>query len=391
MTALAIFHTAIGTTLAGLALHTLVNHLTLPRLRRMPAAARLPRVSVLIPARNEAGRIGASVRGWAAQEYPDYEVLVYDDASTDATARQARAAAGSASHVRVIRGGPLPAGWRGKPWACHRLRAHARGEILVFADADVVPVPETLTRAAGALTTLAADAVSAVPSHTSPSLAVRALVAIQNWAALTFVPSWLAPTRRRRMFAAMTGQFVAIRAEVYDASGGFGADRLALAEDVALGRRLTALGYRVRLLDGAGMLRCQAYASVREAWQAAGRNLLPVFFDSPVLLLLALTTLAVIYLGPVIVLALGLALGQGPTSLWTWAPLAEIALGLATRLVADRRAGYALWLAFLQPVAVGALLAMGVDSVTRFRVRRVVEWRDRRYDVAERAASAVGR
>ncbi|MGH7326534.1 MAG: glycosyltransferase, partial [Candidatus Rokuibacteriota bacterium] len=154
MTGLAIFHLITGTALGALALHTLLNHLTLPRLHRMRAPARAPRISVLIPARNETDRIGASVSGWAAQDYPDYEVIVYDDDSADDTAARALAAAGGAPGIRVVRGGPLPEGWAGKPWACHRLRAEAQGDVLVFADADVVPAPDVLTRTAAAMTVL---------------------------------------------------------------------------------------------------------------------------------------------------------------------------------------------------------------------------------------------
>jgi chlorobactene glucosyltransferase len=381
MTGLAIYHLVAGAGLTALGLHTLLNHLTLPRLQRMRAPGPLPRISVLIPARNEAERIGACVGGWAAQAYPDYEVVVYDDESTDDTVARALAAAGSAPHVRVIRGERLPEGWRGKPWACHRLRSHARGELLVFADADVFPGPTALARTASALDALGADALSALPVHEGGSLGVRALVGLQNWAALAFVPSWLPAARRCRWLAAMTGQFIAIRADVYDACGGFAAARGSLAEDAALGRLLVAGGFRVRLVDGARVLRCRPYATVGPLWRASARNLLPVFFDSPALLLLALAGLGALCLGPLAVLGLGAILGRGGW-LWTWLPLAEVALAIIPRAVSDLRAGYAPWLALLHPFAVAALGAMGLDSIARFRLRRVVEWRDRQYDVA---------
>jgi len=382
MTELAIVHLFIGGGLVGLGVHTLLNHATLPRLERFSAPARLPRMSVLIPARNEAERIGASVRGWAAQAYPEYEVVVYDDDSSDDTAGRALAATAGSPHVRVVRGGRLPAGWRGKAWACHRLRAHARGEVLVFADADVRPSTDTLTRLAGALQALGADAVSVVPGHDAPGVAVRALVALQNWAALAVLPSWLPAGPRRRWLAAVNGQLVAIRAGVYDASGGFAAERLSLAEDVALGRRLAALGHRVRLVDGARLLRCRPYARVSEVWRASVRNLVPIFFGSPVLLLLTLAAAAALYLTPFVILALGARPGRAGTWPWTLVPLAEIGLGLMTRVVSDRRAGYPPWLAALQPLAVTALLAMGVDSAVRFGLGRGVDWRGRRYDLA---------
>ncbi len=353
----------------------------------MPEAPLPPRISVLIPARNEAGRIGECVERWLTQEYPDYELFVYDDQSTDGTAARASAAAAAGPRpVRLIRGGPLPEGWGGKSHACHRLRAHARGEILVFADADVLPSPATLARTAGAFSAPSLDAFSAVPVHTSPSLAVRALVAIQNWAALVFVPSWLGVARRCPVFTAMNGQFIAIRADVYDASGGFGAVRAAFAEDVALGRRLAELGYRVRLLDGAGVLRCVPYVTARDCWRANARNLLPIFFGSPALLLLAMVALTALYVGPLALLALGAMLGHAGSIEWTWLPVGEIAMGLLPRLIADRRAGYPAWLTLLHPAAIASLVGMAAQSVARFSRGGVAEWRGRRYRVRDRAA-----
>lgn len=352
----------------------------------MPPSPSPIRLSVLIPARNESERIGGCVRRWATQEYPEYEVLVYDDDSCDDTADRVVQAAAGAPHVRLLRGGPMPDGWRGKPHACHRLRAHACGRILVFADADVLPAPDTLARVMGAFDALSVDALSAVPAHASRSRAVQALVALQNWAAITFVPTWRTARGRSRWPAAMNGQFIAIRADAYDASGGFAAVRLALAEDVALGRRLSGLGYRLRLLDGAGALAGEPYREVRFLWRANVRNLVPVLFGSATLLSLVMLALTALFLIPPALLVIGAVSGQAGGIGWTWAPLGELALGLAPRLLADRRARYPAWLALLHPCAIAALVAMGAASIARFRVRGVVEWRGRRYRVTSRVA-----
>ena len=389
MSGLAVFHSVAGATLTGLAVHACLNHLLGQRLDRMAATPSPPRLSVLIPARNEAGRIGRCVEHWAAQEYPDYEVVVYDDDSSDDTAAHAEAAAAGRGRVRVIRGGPLPEGWRGKPFACHRLRAHARGEILVFADADVTPSSLALARTAGAFHTLGADLVSAVPAHWSPSVAVRALVALQNWAALAFVPAWLPAGHGRRVWAAVNGQFLAIRADAYDKSGGFAAVREELAEDVALGRRLAGLGYRLGFLDGARVLGCEPYARVRDCWRASVRNLVPIFFGSSWLLALAMLGLTALYLGPLLLLVVAALSDRAATVAWTWLPLLEVGLGLVPRALADRRAGYPAWLTLLHPLAIAFLVGMGLESVACFGRRRVVSWRGRRYPVVNIARTKV--
>jgi cellulose synthase/poly-beta-1,6-N-acetylglucosamine synthase-like glycosyltransferase len=383
MTGLALFHWVAGATLTALAVHASLNHLLGQRLDRMPEAPSPPRMTVLIPARNEADRIGRCVEHWAAQEYPEYEVFVYDDDSSDDTAARAEAAAAGRPRVQVIRGGPLSIGWRGKPRACHLLRGWARGDVLVFADADVIPGPQALARTAGAFHALPVDVISAVPAHRSPSVMVRALVAIQNWAALAFAPVWLPAGWSRPAWTAVNGQFLALRAEAYDKSGGFSAVREALAEDVALGRRLAALGYRVGFLDGARVIGCEPYERARECWRANTRNLLPVFFGSGVALGLALVALAVLYLFPLGLLAAGVVRRSGGAA-WTALPLVEVGLGLLPRALADRRAGYPAWLTLLHPLAVAALVGMGIESLARFRWQRAVEWRGRRYPITTR-------
>ncbi|HXG02095.1 MAG TPA: glycosyltransferase [Candidatus Binatia bacterium] len=375
-------HAAILAVLAVAALHALLNHLVWPRLAPPAAgpAPRWPRVSVLIPARNEARRIGPALRGWLEQDYPDYEVLVFDDDSEDDTAARVAAVAGSSPRLRLLRGGALPPGWRGKPWACHNLAREARGELLVFADADVVPAPSTLRAAAGRLLG-DCDVVSAVPRHRAARPTVLALVALQNWAALSFVPAWLTAFRP---LAAVNGQFVALRRDVYAASGGFAAVRGALAEDAALGRHLAGLGYRVRLLDGAALLASEPHATLAEACRANARTLLPLLFGSSALLVLALALLGGAWVLPPLWLAIGLASGGGETSRLGLA-VVEVALGIGPRWLADRRAGYPVWLAVTHPLAVAALVGSGLASLAWFRWRRRVDWRGRRYSVSEAA------
>src|SRR5690606_33681105 len=108
-----------------------------PRLAADPRLSEGPLVSVLIPARHEAERIGACLAGLARQRYPHFEVIVVDDHSTDATAEVVRSFAGQLAALRIIEGAPLPNDWLGKPWACWQAAQQANGEWLLFLDADV--------------------------------------------------------------------------------------------------------------------------------------------------------------------------------------------------------------------------------------------------------------
>ncbi len=379
MITLAVFHVIVGTALIALAVQTQLNRRKFRRLTAVDAPANGPLVSVLIPARNEAARIGGAVTSWVRQEYPRYEVLIYDDESTDATAERALAAAAGAAGVRVINGGPLPPGWRGKPHACHALRHAARGSILVFADADLRAAPCTIASAVHTLDRLGVSAFSAVPFHDSRSGSVRALLPLQNWVALTFVPWWCRGERARRLFVAVNGQFIVMRAATYDSVGGFAAVRRAIGEDAVLGRHLAARGYDVPLLDGSAVLRGEPFDTLGQFWTANVRSAFSALFGSVAGVLGAAAGLAAVYLAPIVILVVGLGVGQGGTWLWTWWPLLELALALVPRVQADRHFGYGARNALLHPLAIACLVAICVHSVVRFRIARSIEWRGRRY------------
>jgi hypothetical protein len=382
--ALAVHGVILGTLVLVL-VQVILNTRAVPRLGRI-APARGPRAAVLIPARNEAAGVARSVTAWARQRYAPYAVVVLDDDSTDGTAAVAREAAAGFPHVRVVRGTGLARGWRGKPWACHRLRRQVHADLLVFADADIEPAPETLPRLLGALEALRADLVSVLPAHASPSVAVRALAALQNWAALAFVPAWLPALRRLPAVAATNGQLFAIRAAAYDAAGGFAAVRGTLAEDAALGRRVAGLGrHAVRLVDGGGLVRCHTGSDVAVLWQANVRNLHAVLLGSLGAAGVAVLGLVALFVAPPLAVAVGVARHGPVPAVLTLLPLAEVALATAARAIVDRRAGYGPALCLFHPVACAVLAAMILDSVGRARLGRAVEWRGRRYRVQDEA------
>lgn len=115
---------------------TLINSITGPFLRCAPLLKKEVPVSVLIPARNEEKNIQRCIEALQQQDYSQLEILVLNDQSNDHTADVVKQMAQNDERMRLVEGAPLPSGWIGKNWACHRLSQLAVGEIIIFTDAD---------------------------------------------------------------------------------------------------------------------------------------------------------------------------------------------------------------------------------------------------------------
>jgi len=204
-----------------------------PRLSDAPLASG-DLVSIVIPARNEAENIGIVVRSVLASTYQPFELLVVDDRSTDETASTVERLAADDPRLRLVRGESLPDGWYGKPWACLQGYRAARGDILLFTDADTRHEPDLLARAVGALRQLHVDLVTVSPRQRCETFWER-LVMPQIWLllGLRYHPATVNRARRPRDVIA-NGQFILTTREAYEAAGTHSAVKHEVAEDLAL-------------------------------------------------------------------------------------------------------------------------------------------------------------
>ena len=235
----------------------------------------LPRVSVLVPARNEERNIARCVRSLLAQDYADFEVIVLDD-SEDRTSDILQSLAGD-ERLRVIAGSPLPAGWLGKNWSCHQLAQTATGEILLFTDADTHHDPSMLLDAVTALFTERSDFLSAVPRQELHTWAERLVLPILPWSLHTFFPIGLARRLRVRALATAAGQLMLFRREAYAAIDGHRSVRGSVLDDVSLAQHVVKAGLPWSLMDGKARISVRMYRSSREVWNGLSKNLFAVF------------------------------------------------------------------------------------------------------------------
>jgi len=244
------------------------------RIARNARAAHVPdpepapiteRVSVLMPARNEAHRIAPGIRSLVAQTgVADLEILVLDDNSTDSTAAVVAQACRNDPRVRVLPGRQLPEGWRGKPHACAQLGAAATGSVLVFVDADVEFAPHAVAAAVSLLRARHLDFVSPFPRQLTGSIAERLMQPITAWVRLSLVDMRHAEDSVEPGSLLANGQFLVIDAAAYRRAGGHEAIKDAMIDDVWLAATLKATGSRGVAVEGSGIASCRMYAGWTE-------------------------------------------------------------------------------------------------------------------------------
>jgi chlorobactene glucosyltransferase len=260
--------------IAGIAI---LNALTFPRLLRVSAvqsSETFPLVSICIPARDEARVIGDTVRALLAQSYPQLEILILDDGSTDGTADIARAAAGDDARLHVLRGQPLPEGWMGKSWACQQLGEVARGEWLAFTDADVRWQPLAVAALIAEAERARADLLTVWPTQTTITWGERLVVPLMALVILGYLPALAVHHLPFASLAAATGQCLCFRRAAYAQIGGHAAVRKRIVEDIIFARLIKRARLRLRTADGARLIGCRMYTSWAEVRDGYAKNII---------------------------------------------------------------------------------------------------------------------
>ena len=330
-----------------------------------------PMLSILIPARNEERNIRECLETVLCQDYPRFEVLVYDDHSADKTAEVVREIQAKDPRVRLLPTVPLPPGWAGKVHACAQLAEAARGEYLLFMDADVRLRPGALKRALAWVHTYTPDLFSLLPA-----LDVRHPLEALTWPLMTstflaFLPlRWLYEYRRPRLAGAL-GPFMLFHRAAYWEIGGHRAIPDEIVEDLRLAALAKAHGRRVLLVDGPEIASVRFYQGLRETWDGLTKSAFGAFRYRLGLATLITALASLILFGPIVfyVLNWGSRLLSG---------LAILSL-ITIRALADRKLGYRRWPAlFVHLTFLFGLLTLWY-SVYRVAFKSGVSWKDRLY------------
>lgn len=342
-----------------------------------PGAGPRPRVSVLVPARNEAGVIERLVGDVLASNGVDLELVILDDDSTDGTADIVERLAARDARVRLVRGGPLPAGWCGKQHACWQLAQAATHETWVFLDVDVVPSPDAIRRSVAFLDASAAALVSGFPRQVTGSFLEWLLLPLIHFVLLGFLP--LARSRQDRSpgLAAGCGQWFVTRRAGYERAGGHAAIRASLHDGIMLPRAYRRAGLATDIFDASDIASCRMYSRSLDVWRGLAKNATEGI-GAPATILPFTFLLGAGQILPFVLAAAGLATGWEAWPAWGIAA-AALACGLALlpRLAEAVRYRQSLTSALAQPLAIAVFLAIQWYALARKALGLNTTWRGR--------------
>jgi glycosyltransferase involved in cell wall biosynthesis len=342
----------------------------------------LARVSVIIPARNEEVNIERVVRSLASQ--PGVcEILVVNDQSADRTAGILTALEAEIPLLRTLRVESLPEGWLGKTHAVALAAGVATGDWLLFTDADTEHRAGSLAELLQRAEDEHADLISLSPGQKTPTWWEKSVIPLV-YVKLASLFRFEDVSDPQSPAAAANGQYLLVRRECYERSGGHEAVKGAILEDVELARRIKSKGGKLLFLPGAQWVQTRMYQSFPEMWQGWTKNLYLLYGGNVSRMLAAVASLWILDVFPVLTFA----------AVCLWVALARagglgilVAVGLFSLALARQwsygralaRLGFDSALANYQPIGAALLGALMLASLRAHRSAGKIEWKGRHY------------
>lgn len=340
-----------------------------------------PRVSIVVAARDEARSIEAALDSLLAQDYPDYEVIVVDDRSCDATPDILARKAACNPRLTVVRIDELPAGWLGKNHALECGAAAAGGAILIFTDADVIMQHDVVSRAVSHAVRARRDHVAVTPEVATPGVLLGMFMGVFTMFFTLYARPWKAPDAKSRCFIGI-GAFNLVRTEVYRAVGGHRRIALRPDDDIRLGKIIKDAGYSQEMLFGRGLMSVEWYPDLGALARGLEKNSLAGVDYSVAAMLVGTSVQLLFFVWPFVALALtaGTALALN---------VAVCVLLLAAYVDTARVVGAPRWYAVAFPVM--AVIFVWILWRATFITLRDggIRWRGTRYSLAELKSNRV--
>ncbi|TSD64128.1 glycosyltransferase [Inquilinus sp. KBS0705] len=346
---------------------TLFNFLSNPKLPRISRYYH-DKVSILIPARNEAENIIALLQSIHAQDYKEYEVIILDDGSTDDTYALCEAFAAEHPKFKVIKGQPLPEGWLGKNFACYQLAGQATGKYYLFLDADEKVSNGLLNSAVHRMYLRSLSLLSLFTNQDMRSPGENIVVPLMHYILLNLLPLRMVFLSKSVSFSAASGQFMLFRADDYNEYQWHQLVKNKVVEDVEIMKLVKTSALNGEALLANGMISCRMYTGFNQAINGFGKNFLAAFNYNVVGFLVYLT---LIIGGPAIVV---MTLNLNFIAMM-------IGLIILTRIMISLSAGQSAWQnVLLHPLQMLSLLLIGITSIQK-HLTKTTEWKGRKISI----------
>ncbi|WP_068775610.1 glycosyltransferase family 2 protein [Paenibacillus sp. FJAT-26967] len=337
---------------------------------------RTPRVSVLIPARNEERNIVRCVESLAAQSYPAYEIIILDDRSDDRTPILLSMLSERYPQLTIIPGQELPPGWVGKVHACHQLQQAASGEWLLFVDADTMHGPQMLESVMACAEAKDTSFATGFPRIYSSHLFGWLVLPMLHFIIALHLPVKFVSASKDDRFMAAHGAFMLFTREAYDAIGGHAAFPSEMVEDMALARAVKQAGYKAELLDITPVVSCEMYETPAEVVEGFTKNIFIGIGRSSSALLALLVMYGALYVWPPIgALIAGINGDYSTAALWTACYLT----GCLQKRMVDLRFGVYGRRFWLLPLSFGCLGYIALRSWRIGITKKGYVWKGRVY------------
>jgi chlorobactene glucosyltransferase len=338
--------------------------------------AEYPPVTVCVPARNEERDIGACLDSLLQQDYPDYEVIAVDDNSTDGTAKVIHSRAVGEPRLIPLQGQTLPEGWVGKSFALHQASQQAKGDYILFTDADIFFSPSALRTAVFHMTTQNLDMMTWLPATTFGTFWERTIQPVM----FGFIA---ALTRFKKINSADSssamgfGAFLFFRKSAYEKIDGHRGVRNEILEDVMLAKRAKSFGLKLCVAQARPLLSLRMYHGFQEIWTGWRKN---VFFAMKKSIFRTLRHILVLLAFAVTpFLVAGANLWHGSGALWTGISILSMIMVCAAGWMLSRELGLGPSTVFFYPLGAVMVAAILFNAMMRQLIAGQVQWRGRSY------------
>jgi chlorobactene glucosyltransferase len=341
-----------------------------------------PPVSVLVPARNEEGRVlKLAVASMLAQDYGNYEVVAVNDRSTDGTSAILHEMAVRDERLRVIDGAEPPAGWLGKPHALQQALNAAHGEWALATDADMIFAPEVVRTAVALALSNGYEAVTLIPHIVCLSFWERVFMPAFGWFMVMGLPVHRVNDPNRKV-ALGVGGFFMIKREALRRVGEYGAVRAEVAEDLRMAEILKAAGVRLRLEYAPDLASTRMQTNFREIWEGFTKNIFAGVKFNFAQAIGAAAGILLVAVAPVIVaIVCAIALVLGASTEWWRLLVPTFLVWLVQVLIfatVNKRWDLPVVYALTVPLGHALFVAILINSALRIKTGRGVTWKGRK-------------